>query len=238
MPLPDPHSVCFELQVDLELLQLHIDLPGGAKLSLPQLRVPDAGDVTGKLLVQANAALAPLVPVFRIIDVVIALGEFASAVPGVVFSPGKLVDALTKLLVKISVVGSLIPQLAIPRTLKSIIGALVAYLSAIRAQLQALIDQQAKIEAAAELAVQLGSGHLQVSVECARVSLDAQLDAINEGLAPLNELLGLVNLIGGLAGLPKVPTAISFGNDAEAALAPLDAAINALRTLQAAIPIP
>lgn len=238
MPLPDPHTVCAELQLDASLLQLHIDLPGGASIAVPQLTVPNAPNLVAQLLAQANAALAPLVPIFRIIEVALALVDFIQAVPGLVLNPSKLLAAIEKLLVKISVVGSLIPQLTIPRTIKTLLEVLIAYLTAMRGQLVALVQQNTRIDLAAELAVRLGGSALDVSVECARVSVNVQLDAINQGLRPLNELLGLVNLLAGLAGLPKVPTALDLGVDPGAALVPLDAAISALTTLRRLIPTP
>jgi hypothetical protein len=66
--------------------------------------------------------------------------------------------------------------------------------------------------------------------------MDAYLQNLNEGMKPLNRLVGLLNLFLQLAGLQPIPDFKNLGNDAEAALAPLDAVIDSLKTVRAGLP--
>jgi len=236
MPLPDPHDVCAEITVDVDLLALKVTLPGPVEISLPTFTAPNTQDYVTKLMAQANASLAPLVPIFRVIDVLIALKAFASSVPGVISNPGKVVSALNDLLAKIGGLAAILPQLSVPIMLRSLLDLLIAYVAAIRVQIVALVQVKANIATAQTRATALGSAALQVTIGCAQVSLDAQMAAINAGGDPLNRLIGVINLLGGIVGLPAVPTFDSLGNDPEAALAPLDALSKTLVDLRAAIP--
>lgn len=236
MPLPNPHDVCAELTVDVDLLALKVTLPGPVEISLPTFTAPNAQDYVTKLMGQANAALAPLVPIFRIVDIALALKAFASAVPGVVTNPGKVISALKDLLAKIGGLAAILPQISVPIMLRSLLDLLIAYVAAIRAQVVALIQVKANIAAAQARAEAVGSASLLITIGCAQASLDAQMVAINSGGEPLNRLVGVINLLGGLVGLPAIPTFDSLGTDPDAALAPVDALSKALSDLRAAIP--
>jgi len=236
MPLPDPHSVCAEVTVDVDLLNLKATLPGGVEISLPTFTAPNSQEYVAKLMAQVNAALAPLVPIFRLVDIMLALKAFASAVPGVLTNPGKVVSALRDLLAKIGGLSAILPQISIPIMIRSLLDLLIAYVAAIRVQLVALIAVKASIATAQARAVVLGAANLQVTIGCAQTSLDAQMLAVNSGAAPLNRLIGVINLLGSLIGLPAVPTFNDVGTDPAAALAPVDALSKALVELRAAIP--
>jgi hypothetical protein len=66
--------------------------------------------------------------------------------------------------------------------------------------------------------------------------MDAYLQNLNEGMKPLNRLVGLLNLFLQLAGLSTIPDLADLGDDAEAALAPLDAVIDSLKAIRAGLP--
>src|SRR5678816_2695961 len=81
MPLPDLETLCVELTVTPQ--RLTVIVPGGASLDpeLPDLGPADPMRLAKQLLAQANAALAPLGPVFDLIDVGLALVEAVKAIP-------------------------------------------------------------------------------------------------------------------------------------------------------------
>jgi hypothetical protein len=73
-------------------------------------------------------------------------------------------------------------------------------------------------------------------VDCANANIDAQMKSIGEGAAPVNRLIGVINLFMEFAGLPKLPDLANLGTDAQAALEPLDLIVDQLKTARSAIP--
>lgn len=116
------------------------------------------------------------------------------------------------------------------------IDVILFYLEGLRGQLQAIIAAQVRIAAAATRAAELGNVQLRTVVDCVTASMDAYLQNLNEGMKPRNRLVGLLNLFLQLAGLPTIPDLANLGDDAEAALAPLDAVIDSLKTVRAGLP--
>lgn len=243
MATPSPHDVCAEVTVDLELLALSVTLPGAATISLATFVAPNAQQYTEKLMAQLNAALTPLVPFFKMLDAMLAIKGFAEAVPGVVTNPGKVVSKLGELATKIGALAELLPQVSIPITIRSILTLLVAYVAALRSQVAALVTVKQRIAAAqAKVTVLVDAGapdaaaSLLVTTECAQLSLAAQMTAVSAGAAPFNRLIGVINLIGGLIGLPEIPAFTDVGTDPELALAPIDALSKVLEDLRSSIP--
>ncbi|MEW6434366.1 MAG: hypothetical protein AB1730_22940 [Myxococcota bacterium] len=201
--------------------------------------VPDPTDVSKQLLAQANAALAPLVPVFNIIDAILALFNCVKAIPdslGPPPDPTKLAECIPDLAEKIDKLLKLIPQLSSSVLIGGLIDVLRFDLEGLRGQLQAIIAAQVRIAAAAIRAAELGNVQLRTVVDFATGAMDAYLQNPNEGMKPLNRLAGLLNLFLQLAGLPTIPDLANLGDDAEAALAPLDAVIDSLKTVRAGLP--
>jgi len=237
MPLPDLSTVCIDLKVTSQ--ELCITFPGGAEMCVQIPGVPDPTDVSKQLLAQANAALTPLVPVFNIIDAILALFKCVKAIPdslGPPPDPTKLAECIPDLAEKIDKLLKLIPQLSIPVLIAGLIDVILFYLEGLRGQLKAIIAAQVRIAAAATRAAELGNVQLRTVVDCATGAMDAYLQNLNEGMKPLNRLVGLLNLFLQLAGLPTIPDLANLGDDAEAALAPLDAVIESLKTVRAGLP--
>lgn len=237
MPLPDLSTVCIDLKVTSQ--ELCVTFPGGAEMCVQIPGVPDPTDVSKQLLAQANAALAPLVPVFNIVDAIIALFNCVKAIPdslGPPPDPTKLAECIPDLAEKIDKLLKLIPQLSIPVLIAGLIDVLLFYLQGFRGQLEAIIAHQARLLAAATRAAELGNVQLRTVVDCAEASMDAYLQNLNEGMKPLNRLVALLNLFLQLAGLSPIPDFKNLGDDAEAALAPLDAVIDSLKTIRAGLP--
>ena len=93
MPLPNLEDSCVELTVTPQNLSL--TFPGGAALAA---QLPDPMQLSKQLMAQANAALAPLVPVFNVIDTVLALFQAVKAIPDAITSlaPTKITDATSR----------------------------------------------------------------------------------------------------------------------------------------------
>lgn len=150
MPLPDLESICVELTITPQ--RLSVTFPGGATLApeLPDLGIPDPLQLSKQLMAQANAALAPLGPVFNLIDVALALFNAVKAIPDAIshLDPSKITDALPELAQKAGKLAPLVPQLSVPLMIVGLIDTLLAFLGGLAGQLRALIDQQVRIQKA------------------------------------------------------------------------------------------
>lgn len=239
MPLPDVQDMCVELDVSIQ--GLSVTFPGGAELSvqLPTVSIPDPTELSKQLMAQANAALMPLVPIFNIMDVVLALFECVKAIPdslGPPPDPTKLAECIPNLAAKANKLLKLIPQLSVPLMIVGLIDVLITFLVGLRGQLKAIIDAQVRIALAATRAAELGNVQLQIVVDCANANIEAQMKSIGEGAAPVNRLIGVINLFMGLAGLEPLPDFANLGTDAQAALEPIDLIVAQLKTARSAIP--
>src|SRR5205814_1428833 len=87
--------------------------PGGATLDpeLPNLGPADPMQLSKQLLGLANAALAPLGPVFNLIDMALALFNAVKAIPDAIshLDPSKISDALPELAQKAAKLAGLGP---------------------------------------------------------------------------------------------------------------------------------
>jgi len=239
MPLPDLASLCVELDVTPQRLQ--ITFPGGASLDpeLPFAGLPDPLQVAKQLLGQANAALAPLQPVFNILDVALALFEAVKAIPDAISSldPGKIAEALPALAEKVAKLAPLVPQLSVPLMIVGILDTLIGFLGGLSTQLRGIVDQQVRIQAAENRAVELGNAQLQVVADCAKHHVATQLASLSESVAPVNRLIALANVFAQIVGLGPLPELADLGTDAAAALKPIDDAVQTLRQHRGAIPV-
>jgi hypothetical protein len=239
MPLRDLETLCVELTVTPQ--RLSVIVPGGASLDpeLPDLGPADPMRLAKQLLGQANAALAPLGPLFDLVDVGLALVEAVKAIPDAIshLDPGKITDALPELGKKAGKLAPLVPQLSVPLMVVGLIDTLLAFLEGLVVELRALINQQVRIQRAVDRAASLGSAQLQAVADCSKHHVDAQLQSLSESLAPVNRFIALLNVLGQLAGLGPLPTLSDLGADPAAALQPIADAAALLRQFRAAIPV-
>ncbi len=238
MPLPDLHMFCIKL---FPGGQLCVQFPGGAKVcaNFPG-KIPSADELTGALIGQVNAALAPLMPIFRILDVLVAMVDCIKAVEkclGPPPNPTELVKCFPKLARAMAEVLKLLPMLSIPVLIGGILDVLILNLRGVRACLLAFLLKQLRILAAATRARQLGSIQLQVAVDCATDDLNAAIVNLNERASALATLVAVLNALLDLAGLPELPLTVgALGADANASLAPLDESIRLLTVLRMGFP--
>jgi hypothetical protein len=187
--------------------------------------------------------MAPLMPIFNIIDAVLALVECVQAVPdalGPPPDPTKMVAALSQLAEKLPKLLDLVPQLAAPRMIIGMLNTLVDFLEGLRDQLEAILLQAERTLAARAKAEALGDQNLLHIAECAEGHTQAQLQAMADALAPMNTLARALNLFLGLLGLPEVPALDGLIDSAnpEAGFAAIDALVVALRSIRDAVPLP
>ncbi len=248
MALPD--DTCLALEIDISaFLDLSIDLPGGVSLQakLEPGEFPNLSGIVQSVLEPLNAALTPLMPFFRLLDVVIAIIEFCKAIPdslGPPPDPFLLIKRLQKLLKAAGKLASLIPPLSIPVMIVGICKVIVAALLALIEQLEASLTVQAKLDLARGKAAALaldpltleGAAALEASIDCAQVQLDLMVSVAGGGLGPLNKFLDLLNAFAGLIGLPEF-LSLSAGGSAADMLEPLRAGVTAIGTICSSIPV-
>jgi hypothetical protein len=202
---------------------------------------PNGLAITKNLLTQANAALAPLMPIFNIIDAVLAIKAFAESIPdalGPPPDPSVIAAALAELVEKVAKLAALIPQLAVPYMIVDVLDAIITALNGTITNLEIVIVQEARIAAAMLKASEPGNDALLEVVICAD-SINASVKGgISEGLGPLNSLFGVLNLFLGLIGLPEIPSMDALPEDSAEAIESLRVTVKLLEDLRASIPLP
>lgn len=218
-----------------------VTFPGGATICAQMgLEIGDLGEITSSMLAQLNTALAPLVPFLNVIDVIKAIVDCIQAIPDCLSppSPTPLLNCIPNLIEKLNKILELVPPFPIFKLVKGILNVIILGLTGLRARLVAIMRQIERILAAGLKAQAVGNLALQVVVDCANGNMDAKLENLNAQFEPLNRLLGLVNLLLELIGVDCIPALEGLAELGEEALAPLDATIELLQGIYAAIPGP
>ena len=239
-PLPEAEEICIELSDGPG--ELCIVLPGGARLcASANVEVGDSAAIFRAFLADMNAALTPLTPIFNIIDTVQAVLQCIEAIPKAItnLNPSELIDCIPNLREKVEALLQLLPTVAVPVMVKSILTAIIVGLVGLRDEMRSMIDQTVRIAVAGTRATDLGNIELQNLVDCAQANFDIQLTNLNASIAPLSRLIGLVNVFLKLAGIDCVRIPLDpFAEATEDALEPIDDAIDLLTTIRDAIPVP
>jgi len=211
--------------IDVGPQGLTVTLPGGGVVSLcyPTAGIPSTLAATRALLAQLNTSLAPLAPFVKIVDCL-------ASVPDIVWNPASFIS-------KFIDIAALVPPANLAALVGDVLDVLIAYMQGTYNQIEAFITQEALLLASATKATTLGNVALQLHVDCASTLLTAQIQSMNDGMAPLNALVTILNtLLGMVPGAPTVPTLANLGTNMSAALAPLAAAISAMQAVRAALP--
>lgn len=219
-----------------------IRFPGGASLCAQYgFDSGDVNEVVRSLMGQVNSALMPLNPFFKVIDAFKAVGDCVSAVPDAItqLDVTGLLECVPTMVQKIAALLALLPQLSVPVLAKDILSAMVIALVGIRQEIAACIRQNTRLIAAELRAAELGNEELATVVVCAKANLSAQLANHNASMGPLNQLVGVVNYLLGLAQLPEIELMPDLGDELSASvLDTIDVAINVVQVAADAIPLP
>ena len=214
-PIPDPMSLL---------------LPGGIEIE----------DVNVYKILQP--ALTPLVPLFDVVDTVVALYSCVKAIPdalGPPPDPTVLAACLPELSKKVAKLLRLVPQLSVPAMILGMLRVVIETLKTVRRQLQHLEKQEKKILGVVDRASKLRDAGLMAVANCARANVAQEAANVGKSLASLGRLLGLIDLFMGMVGGPKVPALSSLGGvPLKEAIAPLDELIRALEAAKTAVPVP
>lgn len=240
MPLPDLRTFCID--VDAVPGDLCITFPGGSEVcvSLPSASPPTLDKLVRQLFAQVNTALAPLTPIFNIIDAVVAVFDCVKAIS--TLDPQKIIECIPNLAEKIAELLALIPQVSLVALVADIVDMLILYFKGLRNQILRQNAYYLRILDAQLAATRPGNIALARVLPCAREDLDQLLVWQNSSAAPVNRLIGVINLFLEIIGLEKyqIPTISSLidPEDFEDAVFLIDKTIELLVYIRLAIPIP
>jgi hypothetical protein len=212
-PFPDPFA---------------LPMPGGVQLE----------DVNVLQLLQP--ALTPLMPMFEIVDTIVALYNCVKAIPdalGPPPDPTVLAACLPELGQKLGKLLMLAPQVALPRLIERCLALAIEVLRTVRSQLRHLQAQLHQIEAVEQRAKDLKDAGLMAVAACATANVGQEAANVAKSMASLERLLVLVNLFMGLIGGPQVPLASKLsGKPLDQAVPELDHMIKLLEFAHGAVP--
>ena len=209
---------------------MRLTLPGG-----PSIEHMD-------LLQVVQPALTPLMPIFNIIDAVVAAFECIKAIPQTIGpppDPTALATAIPALAQKVGKLLGLIPQLSLPLTVVGLIDLIIDTLRKTRDRLLHLQQRLESVSAATSLAIELGDPGLLDIALCAEANVAQEAANIGKALGSIGQLIALMNIFLGMIGGPEIPDLSELsGKPLEQVLEPLDAIVGVLENARAAVPVP
>ncbi len=226
--------------------EICITLPGSVEVcaQIPDVAFPDPIELVKQLFAQLNAALTPLTPVFNIIDLVILLVKCVQSIPDgpTEIPPFKtLIDeCIPELPKKLAALLSLIPPLSLPITILGFIDAVILLMEGFILFLNRQISGVLRVVDAETRAAELGSGSLDLIVDCANENAEIEMNNFNEGLGPLDLIFGLIETflsIAQIPGLTPLPRLTDVGVDPAAALEPVNDFLALIKNIRGLIPL-
>jgi hypothetical protein len=205
-----------------------LPLPGGVELE----------DVNVMRVLQP--ALTPLMPMFEIVDTIVALYNCVKAIPdalGPPPDPTVLAACLPELGKKLGKLLMLAPQVALPRLIERCLALAIEALRTVSSQLRHLQGQLHQIDAVQQRAKVLKDAGLMAVAACATANVAQEAANVGKSMASLERLLVLVNLFMGLIGGPQVPLASKLsGKPLDEAVPEIDRMIKLLEAAHGAVP--
>ncbi len=194
------------------------------------------------LMEQIQPALMPLMPVFDIIDTVVAVFNCIKAIPdslGPPPDPTALAACIPELAEKVAKLLKLIPQLSLPLTIVGIIDLIIDTLRQARSLLLHLQAQMQQITGAIDRATELEDAGLMAITSCAQANVAQEAANVGKSLAALGKLIGLLNIFLELVGAPTVPNLSDLaGSPLDEVVPPLDAIVDQLTQVRDMVPVP
>lgn len=193
------------------------------------------------VLKMLQPALAPLAPVFNIIDTIVAVINCVKAIPDCLAPPNPqpLIQCLPELGEKLGKLLMLLPQLSVPKMIKSILKVVIRSLENIQGFLVRLQAQVKRILKTIDKAKRLNDAGLMAILVCAQGHSASTQFSVMGALNSIGRLFGILNIFLGMIGLPQIP---DLSNLAGAPLDPLVALIqqliDLLTTMGNSLPLP
>lgn len=212
IPIPNPIPCEFDLP--------QISLMGG--ISLKPFLAPDTPfsdcNAIESLMAQLMAALAGILPIFLISDVIIAILACIQAIPDAItsLSPAPLLECLENLLAAIvALLCATYPPFAIPVMILSWLDFIIRALGCIRDELDALckgLDRLTNLNELLKLRVQPELDEIleaaETNIKCQQASVYTSFEVILAVLEIINTFIILTNTVAGQELIPEIPIPI------------------------------
>jgi hypothetical protein len=186
------------------------------------------------LLGQLNTALAPLQPIFVILDVILAIIDFLKVVA--TLNAAKLVPALKELIEKLVKLLLLLPQFSLALMIIGVIDTILVFLQGLTDVLLSWATTKLRIDAAPRGQYE----SLDEILLCSSAYLDAQVQAMQGNMGVVVYLIGLINAFMDIIGLGKygLPNILDLSsNGLEDQVLVLQATVDFLVELRGFIPV-
>ncbi len=226
-----PENLCFELPniPDID----DICLPGGACLSYVWDgigKIPTAADMSLDFYSQIGPALTPLIPMFNMLDTVLAIFKCIQAIPDAITSlnPSELVKCVPELAKLIDKLLGLIPQMSIPKMIKAALGNMSKLLRSIAIEIGYVSEELERIAKKIDRAADLNDIKMNGFLVCAQQDAHDTIRATGAALAGVGRMVLLLNIFIGLVGAEEIPC---FGSIIEDNMDSLDVLVDLLNTL-------
>lgn len=218
-------------------------------LELPEIPDPFAITLPGgieigqiNLMEAIQPALTPLIPLFDIVDAIVAVFNCVKAIPdslGPPPDPTVLAACIPELAEKVQKLLRLIPMLSLPYTIRGILDLIIDTLRQARTRLLHLQQQMVQILRAIDRGKRLEDAGLMAITSCAEANVAQETANVGKMLASLGKLIGLVNIFLGMVGLPEVPDLSKLaGRPLDGVIEPIDDMISVFRAARNAVPLP
>ncbi|MFC5741347.1 hypothetical protein [Dyella tabacisoli] len=187
------------------------------------------------LLIQLGPLFASMACLFKILNVISKIKDFASAVP----DPTKLATSVPKLLDAIAQLEGCIPALQIPNLiamLKHILLLIINILLCFLTQ----VDSILKFKLSINMDGTDDNPVLKDTLICASNSADAAMSNAMSSLKPLQSLMMIIGIIAGLTGqsldLPDFSAIAGGANDIEKTVSSIKSAVQGLKGIVDSLP--
>lgn len=224
--------------IDLSPPDLCIIFPANVPVcSISTFLPPSLFELAMQLMGQASAALAPLQPIFNIIEVIVALKECIDAIPEALGPPPNI-EPLTacarNLTEQLASLLKLIPQLSIPILIATLLDTIIAVLNGTLDEVLAVIRLANRIVNAKLIP---GDGLLDLII-CTEQTVVNQMINLENAFGAVNSVIEIINVLGEPIGLELPSFEGIFGDDPAAALDPIQKSLDTVKVFRANIVLP
>lgn len=231
MPIQFPDCVSVNIPGKVGII-----FPGGIELqaAMQSVTPPTSYEVAMSILGQLNTALAPLQPIFIILDVILAIINFLKVVAGLKLN--EIREALKELIVAIAKLLALLPQFSLALLILGAIDTLLTFMRGLVEVLQTWAAAQLRLNAAPRGQY----AKLDQVLTCASAYFDSQVQAMSGNLGIVKYLIGLINGFMDVIGLGSygIPDVLNINSNAlQEQVDVLDAAVDFLFELRGYIPV-
>ena len=187
--------------LDLDALPRLDDIcfPGGFCLSYiwdAIGKMPTQADISMDFFSQIGPVMAPLKPIFDIVDTVLAIFKCVKAIPDAItqLNPGKILECVPELAKLIDQLLKLIPMLSVPKMIIAIIRNMARLVRSIASEFEYIKSQIQRIVELIDRAADLHDVKMDGFLVCSQQNLDQTVMSTAEALKGIGRIILLINI--------------------------------------------